>query len=331
MLIRGIRRWPRSSFEPSGRRILFQLSGRQRTVWDNGAARVLDNPETERHCRGDMIALSDTEFHLFRGYIEQSCGIALGNEKAYLVQNRLVGLLNQTGSSSYTDLYRKAVDDKTLGLRDKIINAMTTNETLWFRDGYPFQILSEVILDRLFDAVKRGKRQKIRIWSAACSTGQEPYSIAMTIHEYARKHAPGAADLVEILATDISQSVLFLSAAARYDTISISRGLSTEMRDRYFEFNGKIWMLKDKVKGMVKFKRFNLQESFSLLGDFDVVFLRYAIIYFSDNLKCDIFSKTAKLLAPGGYLFLGGSETVGGYSTDFATHRHGSSIYYQAK
>ena len=275
--------------------------------------------------------LTDNEFRQLREYIEINCGISLGDEKAYLVESRLAKLLTETGSASFGELCNKAKADPTLGLRDKIVDAMTTNETLWFRDSAPFQILEQVLLKQMDKEMETGRRQKIRIWSAACSTGQEPYSIAMTLQEFARKYSVRPLQNVEIIATDISPTVLFLAMAGRYDQIAISRGLSEDVRNRYFNPNGKIWTLNDKIKKMVKFKKLNLQENLGILGNFDIIFCRYVTIYFSDAFKRDLFSRISALLKPNGHLLLGASESLGNYSTEYQMLTHDGHIYYQVK
>jgi len=276
-----------------------------------------------------MNQLTDSEFKRLRDFIEKSCGIALGDEKAYLVENRLVGLLADAGCSSYAELYSKAVGNPQSGLRDKIVDAMTTNETSWFRDLYPFQILETVIFKRLSQELAAGKRSKIRIWCAASSTGQEPYSIAITLHEFSRKNSTTALQCTEIIATDISPSVLFLAIAGRYDQISMSRGMPQDIRDRYFTNSGKLWILSDKIRKMATFKKLNLQDNFSSLGKFDVIFCRNVMIYFSDLFKRDLFSRFAALLNPDGILFLGASESVSNYTTCFTMISENKHIYYQ--
>lgn len=279
----------------------------------------------------ENIQLTDNEFRQLREYIEKNCGISLGDEKTYLVESRLAKLLPETGCARFGELCEKAEADPTLGLRDRIVDAMTTNETLWFRDGAPFQILEQVLLRQLDKEIECGRKHKIRIWSAACSTGQEPYSVAITLQEFARKHSVRPLQNAEILATDISPTVLFLAMAGRYDPVAISRGLSEELRNCYFNSNGKIWMLNDKIKQMVKFKKFNLQEKFGQLGTFDIILCRNVSIYFSDAFKRDLFTRLAALLKPGGFLFLGASESLGNYSTEYELLTYQGHIYYRVK
>lgn len=278
-----------------------------------------------------MAGLNDNEFKLLREFIEKSCGICVGDEKAYLIESRLSGIMVQMGCSTFSDFYQKTVNDKSLGLRDKIVDAMTTNETLWFRDGHPYKILEEMVFKQMADEIMQGRRKRIRIWSAACSTGQEPYSIAMALQEFARRHSVLPLEFVEIVATDISPSALFLAQAGRYDKLSISRGLPEEMRNRYFQSSGNLWILKDNIKKMVTFRKFNLQEDFGGLGRFDIIFCRNVAIYFSERFKRDLFRRFASLLRPDGYLFIGASESLTGYSAEYLMMTLDKGMYYRVK
>lgn len=277
------------------------------------------------------MPITQNEFKLLRDYIEAQCGISVGDEKVYLIESRLTGLMVKFNCSTFEAFYKLATTDTTLGLRDKIVDAMTTNETLWFRDISPFRILEEVLLRRMTEEIQKGQRRKIRIWCAACSTGQEPYSISMTLHEFGRKVSVLPLEYTEIVATDISPSALFLATAARYDKIAISRGLSDDLRNRYFDPSGSVWALKDKIKKMVTFKKFNLQEGFTSLGHFDIIFCRNVAIYFSETFKKDLFRRMAQLLRPDGILFLGASESISGYSTEYRMLTHEKGMYYQVK
>ena len=199
--------------------------------------------------------IDSNEFQLMRDYIEKSCGIHLTDDKQYLVCTRLTTLMVESGCNSFAGLYHKAVADNTNVLRNKIVEAMTTHETFWFRDTSPFVILDEVILRELAEEIKLGRRSKIKIWSAACSTGQEPYSVAMTVLELARKYNSLKPEHVEIIATDISSTVLYLATAGRYNSLAMSRGLAKDYENRYFEPDGKVWAIKNDVKkwsGLIK-------------------------------------------------------------------------------
>lgn len=271
------------------------------------------------------------EFQLLRDYIEKHCGIHLDESKAYLIENRLLTMMIENGCRSYSEFYTKALNDQTHTLRDKIIDAMTTNETLWFRDASPYKILQFELLPLFLKEFIAGTKKTIRIWSAACSTGQEPYSIAMIVNEFARTNPLLHPSKVEIIATDISPTVLFLAKAARYDTLAISRGLSDELRNRYFEQSGKVWVLKDTIKNMVTFKKLNLQEDITSLGHFDIVFIRNVLIYFSDEFKKDLLNRIASRLRPDGFLIVGASESVSNYSNIFSMLTHDRALYYKVR
>jgi len=276
-----------------------------------------------------MISLE--EFHLIRDYIEKHCGIHLSDDKEYLVEARLTTLMIEQGCKSFGELHLKAVGDKTYALRDKIIEAITTNETFWFRDLHPFGILNEVLFNKFAEEIISGNRTKIKVWCSACSTGQEPYSIAMTFLDFLRKHPSLSPDHIEILATDISSTVLFLAKLGRYDSLAISRGLSDDFKNRYFKKGEKVWTLNDNVKRMIKFQKLNLQESFSHIGRQDIIFCRNILIYFSTDFKQDILKRLAALLRPNGHLFLGASESIILYTNEYEMMRHAMGLYYQVK
>lgn len=275
--------------------------------------------------------LQPNEFRLLRDYIEKHCGIALGEEKAYLVETRLFGLMAEMGCQDFGHFYRMAAEESGTALRDKIVDAMTTNETLWFRDSHPFIILREVMLPGLIQQLLSGSRFRIRIWSAASSTGQEPYSIAMSILELCRQTPGLRPEHFEILATDISPSALFLAKSGRYDSSAMSRGMPDDLRARYFHEEKGIWHIDDAVKHLVTFRKFNLQDSIDTLGRFDIAFCRYVTIYFSDDFKRQIYAGLGRVLAPDGYLIISAVENLHGFSTAFESLSHGSGTYFKCK
>lgn len=276
-------------------------------------------------------ALDINEFELLRNYIESCSGIHLDETKAYLIQNRLESLMTDQGCNSFSSLYFKATTDPTRSLQDKIIDAMTTNETLWFRDVSPYNVLQNKLLPHLGSLIEHGKKTKIRIWSAACSSGQEPYSIAMIFQEFIRSKRELRPEHIEIIATDISQTVLTQAQNGNYDSLTMSRGLSADMKNRYFTNDGKIWKIKDEIKKMVSFRKLNLQSDFRSLGSMDIIFCRNVLIYFSDNFKREILAKIANMLQPSGILFVGASESVSNYNTEFEMMSFEKGLYYQAK
>ncbi|MBF0433342.1 MAG: protein-glutamate O-methyltransferase CheR [Fibrobacteria bacterium] len=251
------------------------------------------------------MKINRQEFINLRNYIYDSCGIMLGDEKDYLIESRLKNLAAETECRTFGELYFKIKFSKQTGLRDKVIDAMCTKETLWFRDQYPFDCLEQKILTQYKD-LEDGK--KVRLWSMACATGQEPYSIAMVIHNFCKLNGLDI-DRFEVLASDISPSALFLAMNGNYDTVSINRGLPTRLRDKYFTKTGALYCLKDEIKKMVTFKKLNLQHSFGNMGALDVIFFRNVAIYFGEAFKKQLYSKIARALNPGGYLIIGGSES----------------------
>jgi chemotaxis protein methyltransferase CheR len=276
------------------------------------------------------LTANQEEFNLFKRYIEQQCSIALTEDKKYLLESRLTRLVVESGCNTFLDFYKQITTSPSISVRDKIIDAITTNETLWFRDNAPWIAIKERVIPELADRIRNGK---IRIWSAACSTGQEPYSLCMTIDDFCRNSGGRVTpQRFEVTATDISTSALFIAMAGRYDRISMSRGFTDEwapFKDRYFTASGPVSVIKDEIKNMVTFKRFNLQDSFSALGNFDVVFIRNVAIYFSETFKIDLYKRLQRAMNHSGFLFIGSSETLMGYSDSFESAQHGRAMYYR--
>jgi len=281
-----------------------------------------------------MTNLTSKEFQLMRDYIEKECGMDLGRDKAYLIESRLSGILAESGLSSFEELYYKLRSQKDKEMNEKVIDAITTHETFWFRDKTPWKILEEVLLPIYIAEIREKKRSKVRIWSAGCSTGQEPYSTAMSIDNYLERHRIKdiSLDHFEILATDISNIVLDIARAGKYDSISVMRGLDDEYKNKYFTNEGRKWILSKEIRDKVEFRQFNLQNSFTSLGKFDIVFCRYVLIYFSSQLKKEVFQKISGVLnRPGGVLFLGNSEVFTDYEDNFVRMQHQGGVYYMVK
>jgi chemotaxis protein methyltransferase CheR len=282
----------------------------------------------------NTMKIGDGEFNLLRKYIEEQCGISIPDDKRYLIETRLTKLVVETASASFQEFYLKVVGNRDPKLRERIVDAMTTNETLWFRDSAPWAAFRQKLLPALADLVRASPGRKIRIWSAACSTGQEPYSIAMLIDDFCTSAL--AKDVTpahfEILATDISPSALFIAMSGRYDKISMNRGFDGDwlrFKGRYFKDAGRAAELSPAIRGRVKFQKYNLQDDFGPLGRFDLVLMRNVAIYFSDAFKRQIYDRLAKIIAPGGGLVLGSAETLVGYSTRFKTEDHGRAVVYR--
>ena len=271
--------------------------------------------------------VSPGAYRQFREFLEQQCGIVLGDNKQYLVRSRLGGLLHERQLTNIDELLRQSISGRDRGLLQQVIDAMTTNETLWFRDSYPFELLIRQILPTLAT-----RQRRIRIWSAACSSGQEPYSIAMSLLEYQRNN-PGAGSLsAEILATDLSSNMLRKCEEGAYDELSLARGLSAERRQRYFQQHASgMLQVKPEVRRMVSFRSLNLLHSYSSLGKFDIVFCRNVLIYFSTELKQKILQQIAAQLNPGGILFLGASESVAAAADCYRMVKCNPGLYYTKK
>jgi chemotaxis protein methyltransferase CheR len=271
------------------------------------------------------------EYEAFRVFLEQACGIVLGDNKHYLVMSRLGKVLHEAHLGSLGEMVRKLKEDRSGALREQVVEAMTTNETFWFRDRHPFEILHNRILP---DLASRRLRQA-RIWSAACSTGQEPYSISMVAEEFLAANRAAAAMDVQVVGTDISTRVLQEAREAAYDSLALGRGLSAERRQRFFirddQHWSERWHLKAEIRRRVRFTQANLLQSYATLGRFDVIFCRNVLIYFSAELKTDILARMARALNVGGYLVLGASESITQYSDDFTMERCQPGVIYRVK
>lgn len=272
-------------------------------------------------------SISAQDYESFRVFLEEACGIVLGENKHYLVTSRLNRLLKEINVLSVGELITHMKRDPRSGLRERIIDAMTTNETFWFRDNHPYMLLKELVLP----TIAKTRPSQLRIWSAACSSGQEPYSISMILHEYFAVRPGSLTDNVQIIATDISPTMLDTAKAGSYDSLALSRGLSQERRERFFIKHGDAWQVKDEIKKRVKFNELNLMNSFASQGKFQIIFCRNVLIYFSTDLKRDILARLAQSLVPGGYLFMGSTETLASYTDAFDTVRHEGGIVYQLR
>ena len=268
-------------------------------------------------------------FEFFTALLEKIAGISYTIGKEYLIESRLNELALSLGYKDVKDIYqtivKKGVDLKLL---NEIIDALTTNETYFFRDYQPFEALRTHILPELFK--KREKEKKINIWSAACATGQEAYSIAMILLEYFSLYLQTYK--VSILATDISKKCLEKAKKGVYNQIEINRGLPISFLIKYFKQDGAHWYIDEKVKKLVRFEKLNLLEaSRKLLERFDLIFCRYVLIYFSDEVKKKVLTDLWKLLNPGGYLILGATEIPALVFSDMKKKIIGKTSWYHKK
>lgn len=277
-----------------------------------------------------QITSHQSEYDAFRKFLEEACGILLGDNKSYLVTSRLKPVIAKHNVSGLGELLTKLKSRSASSLREEVVDAMTTNETLWFRDSHPFRILSDIIFPEFSE---RSGVAPLKIWSAACSTGQEPYSIAITAEEFKASNPAKLKGGVKVVATDISTSVLDVAKTGVYEMLALGRGMSEDRLKRCFETNcDKSWEIKPQYKSIIEFKILNLMESFSRIGSkFDVIFCRNVLIYFSPDLKRDILLKFHQHLNPGSYLILGASESLNGLSDKYEMIQCRPGIIYRAK
>ncbi len=271
--------------------------------------------------------MQQSEYDQFRSFLEQQCGIVLGENKQYLVKSRLAPLMTRFNVGSLSELVSKTLGPHERQLRAAVVDAMTTNETLWFRDQYPFELLQNKLFPEFKDL-----RRPLKIWSAASSSGQEPYSIAMSVAEFNTKQ-PGVLRMgAQIIGTDISNTMLDMCKNAEYDALALARGLSAERRKKFFKDSGNgMAQVNDTIKKQVSFRHLNLLDSYALMGKFDIIFCRNVLIYFAPEIKAKIINQFAQALNPKGYLFLGASESLTGLSTEFDMVRCNPGIIYQKK
>jgi chemotaxis protein methyltransferase CheR len=265
----------------------------------------------------DLVAVSR--------FVRKLCGLVLDDSKGYLIESRLRSIAEDAGCSSYEELCHKA--QANLALQSQVIDAITTQETLFFREQASFNALAHKAIPEAIDArADTPFPKRLRVWSAACSTGQEPYSIAMVL----RGLLPDVDSWdVNILATDISVSALAKASKGRYTTQEIERGLDPKMLARHFQKESGGWRVKEELRYMIRFDRRNLLQSFTDLGPFDIIFCRNVAIYFDTDVRRDLFNRLADRLVPNGYLFVGSAESLDQLDPRFVPQLHCRSIYYQ--
>jgi len=276
-----------------------------------------------------MAKITAEEIKLLAKYIYNISGIYLDQDKGYLLETRLNPLLSAYKCGSFADLYHKAKADSSRKLDKEIVNAISTNETLFFRDNKPFELLKNKIVPDLVDrrsAAEGQKKTRLRIWSAACSTGQEVYSIAISLLEM-------LGDLrdyeITLLGTDLSDEAVAKASYGMYGKFEIERGLPKKILQRYFTPAAGGWRIKDEIRSLAAFRKFNLMDSYAGLGSFDIVFCRNVAIYFTDADKRKLFQKLGQVLARDGYLIIGGSESLGGIAPQFKSQNYLRGVYYQ--
>jgi chemotaxis protein methyltransferase CheR len=252
------------------------------------------------------------EYDYLRKLLKERSGLVLSSDKQYLVESRLLPIARKSGLTGLGELVQKIKTPGTEALIVEVVEAMTTNESFFFRDKIPFDHFREAIMPSLVAA--RAKQRRVRIWCAAASTGQEPYSLAMCLKEMAGQISGWR---VEIIATDLSHEVLEKAKAGIYSQFEVQRGLPIQLLVKYFTQIGETWQIAPEIRSMVQYRPFNLLSDFGQLGIFDVVYCRNVLIYFDQQTKVDVLERIARIAEPDGFLVLGAAETVVGLTEAF--------------
>ena len=255
--------------------------------------------------------MTPQDFNFLRDFLRSQSGLDLADDKRYLVEARLTPIARRAGIADLTALIHAIRSSSDHKLKYAVVEAMTTNESSFFRDRVPFDNFRDVMVPRMLQA--RASRREMRIWCAAASTGQEPYSLALTVREDSRLNSWR----VDILATDIAENVMERGKAGTYSQFEVQRGLPIQLLVKYFAQKGDVWELDSAIRRMVRWQKFNLLSTFSGLGRFDIVFCRNVLIYFDRETKAEVLSRIAGVLEPDGFLVLGAAETVVGLTDRF--------------
>ena len=274
------------------------------------------------------MAIPLNDFKYIADLVYKKSAIVLDTKKQYLVEARLASLIRLEGINDTSSLLGKLRAPSSEQLRAKVVDAMTTNETSFFRDNYPFEELRQKILPTLIK--NREKEKKINIWCAACSSGQEPYTIAMVLLTHFKQLFSNNWN-IKIIASDISDKMLTTAKAGKYNQIEINRGLPSKMRERFFTQNDNTWTVNDELRRSIEFKKINLVERLVGLPRLDIIFMRNVLIYFDLDTKNAIFSKIENLMSPDSLLFIGSTETIIGITNNLERYPASRSSLYQLK
>ena len=276
------------------------------------------------------ISITRDELAVWSRYVHEICGVFLDESKGYLLETRLGGLLKETGATGFSEFYYKIKSDLTNSLRRKIVDAITTNETSFFRDSAPFELLRCKLIPELIDRRRKaGARQvPIRIWSAACSTGQEAYSTTLVLKELLGDMSGYD---VRILGTDISDRTVAQASYGHFTRLELDRGMAAGQLAKYFTPSGDRWKICDELRAMASFRTMNLLQPFSFPVPFDIIFCRNVAIYFTEADKVRLFKNIGKCLAKDGCLIIGATESIAGLCPEFEPKRYLRSVFYQLK
>lgn len=275
----------------------------------------------------DTGFLNTNDFQFLKTLVHDKSAIVIEENKAYMVESRLLPIVNEFGMSSLTELVTRLREPSARSETQRVIDAMTTNETSFFRDLFPFQALQTHILPEMI--VSRSKERAITIWSNACSSGQEVYSIAMLLKD---KFPQLATWKVRLIASDLSSVILDKAKQGLFNQTEVNRGLPVPMLVKYFQREGCMWRIKDEIRNMVEFREINLIEPWPAgITNIDIVFLRNVLIYFSPATKAEVLKKVRKAIRDDGYLFLGGVETTMNLDVKFERQAIGKATCYRPK
>lgn len=270
--------------------------------------------------------MNQADFDFIADLLKRESGLIITTEKMYLLENRLTPIARARSMEGLDDLIKSLRAGSDQALIREVVDAMTTNESLFFRDTRQFDNFRNNVLPEMIES--RAAKRRLRIWSAASSTGQEPYSVAMSLAELGPKVAGWN---IEILATDIAKHVLDRAAKGVFTQFEIQRGLPITMLVKYFsELDSNQWQINETIRNMVKFQEANLLGNIEMMGSFDLILCRNVLIYFDRDTKAVVLDKMAKMLGSDGYLFLGGAETVIGVTESFVP-MNGLSGFYRPK
>ncbi|MBD2297871.1 protein-glutamate O-methyltransferase CheR [Nostoc sp. FACHB-190] len=272
------------------------------------------------------MRITTGDFDYLRQLVHQHSAVVLDGDKTYLAELHLQPIAEAAGFETITELIAHLRHQPVSDLHIQAIEALVTNETSFFRDTYPFEALKQLVLPELIK--KRRIERSLNIWCAACSHGQEPYSIAILLREYFPLLANWS---VKIIASDFSGKVLERAKAGRYNQLEIKRGLPKNLRDRYFKLLDNEWQIQDEIRQKIEFRQMNLVHPWAVLPQIDIIMLRNVLIYFDINTKKNLLTKVRQQLNPDGYLFLGSGETTINLHQSFERVQFDKSIFYRLR
>ena len=271
-----------------------------------------------------LMILTDPDLKFLSGVVAEFSGNVIPPRQAYMLEQQLKPVAKSVGLTSVTELVGKMRKTPSSILSTQVAEAVTVNETSFFRDNHPFVALEKKVIPDLI--VKNQATKKLRIWCAACSCGQEPYTIAMVL----RESFPQLKNWkVEIIATDLSDEVLQKSKSGLYSQLEVNRGLPVKKLIKFFDRNGSNWQVKKELRDLIQFRRLNLTAAFPQLGEFDVVFIRNVLIYFDQSTKAQILNRVRRVMRSDGYLFIGSAETTIGLGVPFKREEVDVSVCYR--